>query len=432
VFEFPHAMKPRPIGADGFFPLKGKITASVLQRIYNIPDGTLATNPNTTVAAGEFQGDDAFSYEDMAEFVVKAGLPTTSNITRIIDATGNWINNGGDGESTMDLELLLGVAQGAQVWYFSNPDWMYDFTQYYQTVSNPPLITSISWGWMEADQCSLDSSVCSANGYGNAEYVNRTNVEFMKLGTMGFSIIVCSQDEGAPSDNNIDCSNTDHPVWPVYPASSPYVTAVGATALLDPSKQAKTKDDSPICSKITCSAGTVESTAMPSNAAFTSGGGFSDLMARPSYQDAAVTAWINGTGCRPDQQYWASANRAYPDISAVGENIFMIEQGSITYNGGTSASTPIVSGIMALLNDYRLNNGKAPLGFLNPILYDMAVKTPTAFNDITLGVNNCTAFGVGSSCCAGAGYCAVAGWDPATGLGTPNYSEMLTYIKTLP
>jgi tripeptidyl-peptidase-1 len=51
---------------------------------------------------------------------------------------------------------------------------------------------------------------------------------------------------------------------------------------------------------------------------------------------------------------------------------------------GTSASTPTFSAIAALLNDNRLNNGKKPLGFLNPILYQMASKQPNTFKGKTL------------------------------------------------
>jgi len=234
-------------------------------------------------------------------------------------------------------------------------------------------------------------------------------------------------------------------VWPIYPASSPYVTAVGATSLLDPTngdnKQRATspfsgQDASPICSQIYCSNGTVEATAMPDNAAFTSGGGFSFLFKQPSYQTAAVTAWMNSvnSSCTPPQGKWHSAGRGYPDVAAVGEEIYIVNGGAPQFSGGTSASTPIVAGIVALLNDWRLNNGKAPLGFLNPVLYDMFASNPQSFNDITLGHNACTAFGEDSPCCTTpflAGYCAIPGWDPATGLGSPNYQMWLSYIQTL-
>ena len=76
---------------------------------------------------------------------------------------------------------------------------------------------------------------------------------------------------------------------------------------------------------------------------------------------------------------------------------------------GTSAATPVVAAIFAKLNDLRLRAGKPPMGFLNPFIY----ANPTAFNDVTTGCNN-----NGGKY----GFTATKGWDPATGLGTPNYA----------
>ena len=84
---------------------------------------------------------------------------------------------------------------------------------------------------------------------------------------------------------------------------------------------------------------------------------------------------------------------------------------------GTSAACPVFAGVVAKLNEIRLGgkgNGK-PLGFLNPWLYEIAKTHPTAFNDVTSGVND---MGTGK------GFAAGQGWDPATGLGTPNFAEM--------
>jgi len=86
---------------------------------------------------------------------------------------------------------------------------------------------------------------------------------------------------------------------------------------------------------------------------------------------------------------------------------------------GTSCSAPVVSGIIALLNDIRLQNSKQPLGFLNPILYHIAKKDPTAFYDITKGTNP----GCGTN-----GFPATKGWDPSSGLGSLNYKVLSKVI----
>jgi hypothetical protein len=90
---------------------------------------------------------------------------------------------------------------------------------------------------------------------------------------------------------------------------------------------------------------------------------------------------------------------------------------------GTSASTPIIAGMFALMNNERLLLNQPPLGFVNPLLYRIALFDTTAFNDITTGSNSCT-----SGLCCDHGFYAAVGWDPLTGLGTPKYDIILNHV----
>jgi tripeptidyl-peptidase-1 len=72
-----------------------------------------------------------------------------------------------------------------------------------------------------------------------------------------------------------------------------------------------------------------------------------------------------------------------------------------------------------LINDARLNIGKGPIEFVNPTLY----ANPGVLNDITDGNNNAS---------AGKGFNATKGWDPVTGLGTPNFAKMFELFLALP
>ena len=85
-------------------------------------------------------------------------------------------------------------------------------------------------------------------------------------------------------------------------------------------------------------------------------------------------------------------------------------------------SAPIFAAVLTRLNEEPINVGKAPIGFANPALY----ANPAMFHDITKGDQV-----TGGGGCNGKGFKAVAGWDPVTGLGTPNYSAMLTYFLSL-
>jgi len=299
---------------------------------------------------------------------------------------------------------------------------------------NPPLVNSVSYGWPEELTC---QSVTNANctGMTVAQYVARANTELAKVAGRGISVLIASQDEGAPSEANDYCELDDsHPLWPIYPSSSQWVTSVSATTLIDTSTLL-TKNVAalpPICSMgYTCdTTGSLEMPCMENNTEYswTTGGGFSKYAVRPSYQNAAVNQYLGSSSIIPPTQWFNPPNRGYPDVAAVGDRILIIIGGSISVTAGTSASTPIFSGVVTLLNDYRLNAGKKPLGFLNPLLYQMAAEHPAAFGLITMGNNKCTL----GQCCAygyGANY---QGWDPVTGLGVPNYQEMINYIKTLP
>lgn len=105
-------------------------------------------------------------------------------------------------------------------------------------------------------------------------------------------------------------------------------------------------------------------------------------------------------------------------------------------NGGTSASTPIVAGIIGLLNDIRLSQGKPALGFLNPWLY---AKGFEALGDIIEGqAGGCDGVDLhtnmtveGAPKIPYAVWNATAGWDPLTGLGRPDFGRMREYVSVL-
>jgi len=348
----------------------------------------------------------------------------------------------------LDLEMMLTIGSGAQTAYFTNEYWIYEFALTLMGLDNPPAVTSLSWGWMEAQQCdSLLHSQCTQLGVNPFNYVIRANIELNKAALMGLTVLACTQDEGAPSDNNMDCSldDTSEPVWPIYPSSSPYVTAVGATTIYTPTTTPSFSSRpipqqelfgavgaQSICEIIVCNNGTAEKVAMSADAdtLFTSGGGFSNWTARPSYQDSAVIAYLKSNSLRPPTGDFGINNRAYPDISTVGCQVLLLQNGQWSWNGGTSESTPIFAGIVSLLNDARLNMGKKPLGFLNYILYEMGTEAPDVYNYITVGNNTCTGW-MDDTCCKW-GYDAFNGWNPAVGFGTPNFPQMLKYVTNLP
>jgi len=127
----------------------------------------------------------------------------------------------------------------------------------------------------------------------------------------------------------------------------------------------------------------------------------------------------------PDASRYNASGRGFPDVAAQATGFTIVYNGaSLTNVAGTSCSAPTFSGIVSLLNDIRFANKKTPLGFLNPLLYQTAVNPQAAaFQDITSGHNP----GCGTN-----GFTAIAGWDPVTGYGTPNYANLAKVVSQLP
>jgi tripeptidyl-peptidase-1 len=301
-----------------------------------------------------------------------------------------------------------------------------------------PLVISVSYGWGESAECSSvvnDKPLCRENGWDSQEYVNATNILFMKFGVTGHTMVVCTQDEGAPGEQNDDCSKDDkQALYPEYPASSPYVFAVGSTAIqgsgngiqFSQAHQFPQATLRPICQHYNCNRAELNEVVadLPSSI-FTSGGGFSRLASQPSYQQAAVAAYLQSNLTLPPPSKFNQTNRAYPDVSSIGQNVPIVFSGSYLTTGGTSASTPIWAGIITLLNDFLISHNESTLGFPNQLFYQMAAKQPNTFHKVLSGNNSCT-----EELCCEYGFLVNpnGGWNPATGLGTPNYLNIISYL----
>ena len=84
---------------------------------------------------------------------------------------------------------------------------------------------------------------------------------------------------------------------------------------------------------------------------------------------------------------------------------------------GTSASCPVIAGMVSLINSARLDAGKPALGWLNPKIYAL---NGSFANDVTSGNNKCTR---SASLCCYQGFYAAPGWDPVTGFGSVNFEK---------
>jgi tripeptidyl-peptidase-1 len=392
--------------------------------IYEVPTLTPAEWPETSVGVIEFQGQN-FDPTDLADFGTDIAeqlqvLPANQIINN--DPTNPQI------EATLDIEAVAGLNTATDPWFWLGleEEWLLPtFKKFLANITSHgsvPQVVSVSYGWSEMDQCEINPVECTGT---SQDYVTAVNNEFLKIGVTGVSILISSGDSGANGRTDPDCSLPY--LKPDYPAASPFVTAVGATQMINP--VCGLKNPPPICASTgyDCFSGGDEVAVSYDVASFASGGGFSMYAAQPAWQKTAVSKYLKSGVALPPASYYNSTNRAYPDVAAIG-NAVLIDQGGAELVGGTSCSSPEFAAIVGVLNHYSMKATGKPLGFLNPLLYQIAANTPSAFHDITVGDNKCTEDGCSSSC---QGFMCAKGWDPVTGLGTPNTATLIKAVETV-
>lgn len=367
-----------------------QITPKCLANLYSFTSATALTVGKMGIAGFLEEWP---SKSDLTKFL--SSYQTEGNSAHTYSCTlinGGTCPSSGSGypgaEANLDVQYAAAITESIPNVYYStggSPPWLGSGTN-----TNEPYLEFLDY-LLDLDDADLPNTISIS--YGDDEdtvpldYATNTCNLFSQLGARGVSILVASGDEGVGDtceENGEDMFTTS------FPASCPWVTTVGGTT-----------------------------GNSPEGAWSDSGGGFSSVFGRPSYQDSVVSSWLtNDQTHTAVAKYFNSSGRAYPDVAAQATNFVVEISGSAQLVSGTSAATPTFASIIQLINSNRISQGKAGLGFLNPWLYSSAASGLT---DITKGKNTGC-----SGVISGAGFSAVAGWDPATGLGTPIYSKLLT------
>ncbi|MGH9610022.1 MAG: S53 family peptidase, partial [Bryobacteraceae bacterium] len=426
----PHAIRKRA----GFRP---RFTSSISGATYLTP-ADFATiydiNPiynsgldgtGETIAVA---GQSDIQLSDIAAFRSAAGLP--ANDPQVVLAGKDPGTNSGDqSESELDLEWAGGIAKNAHVVFVNSTD---AFTSVnYAIDNNLGDVLVITYG-------ACESSV------GTAE-IDSLNAEFEQANVLGITVVAASGDDGAADcDEGTDSTPPSVATQGLavdFPASSPYVTAVGGTEFNEGSgtywqPQSTTDILSSALSYIPEMAWN-DTTADGQLAA--TGGGVSSDNAKPSWQagsgvpadglrdvpDIAFTASPDHDGYLVCSGDGASGSKSVPDCT----NGFRAANQDLDVVGGTSAPVPAFAGIVALLDQQSGRQGNVDAN-----LYSLASLSTDVFHDITQGTNivPCQA---GSTDCPTTGpvqigYSAGPGYDLVTGLGSIDAYHLLLEWNT--
>jgi tripeptidyl-peptidase-1 len=356
------------------------VTPQLIFERYNITLGTTDLKVNNTQAVWEFT--DSYDPQDLASFFEQFSPALKGQ--KVAGIRGNFGNQPGtgDAEAALDIEYIMAVGTYSPSYFYNynDSDIFHAFLDWVDDLANdprPPLIHSVSYGEYGGDY--------------PIGWVDKVSNEWMKLGSRGITVFVASGDDGVGCNDN--CTGFQFP----YP-SSPWITLVGSSQLQQ-----------------------VGNGYYEIGSDFSSGG-FSNDFGMPKWQQTAVQYYLNNAKDLPPRSFFNATGRALPDVAAVGENVQIVLGGEVQPVDGTSCSSPIFAGMISLLNGWRMSNGKSPLGFINPILYDAYAADATTFWDVTVGNNT-------DGCCPG--FPAWKGWDGVTGLGTPNFKKLFEYVQKL-
>lgn len=168
------------------------------------------------------------------------------------------------------------------------------------------------------------------------------------MGLRGVTVLTASGDSGVGAPCRANDGSGRLQFTPQFPSSCPHITTVGGTQGWNPEV-----------------------------AWIASSGGFSNYFPRPWYQADTVKKYLDEELDPATREYYEKngfvqfAGRAYPDLSAHSSTpaYGFVDKLVPGLTGGTSASCPVVAGIVGLLNDARLRHGLPTMGFINPWLY---------------------------------------------------------------
>lgn len=390
-------------------------TPTCLRDVYNVNDYTADPNSGSRIAWGAYFNGSA-SYSDVEKYEDLYGIPARNFSVELINGGINNQDPTNTRSHLVDLDALNIIALtngqlpmtqysvGGLPPYIPNADGPTPADD-----DNEPYLALYQY-MLSKTNAELPQVITNSNSDDEQtvprKYAERVCDSIGMLGLRGISVIQTMGGVG-PGTACLSNDGKNQPQFtPQFPASCPYITGVGETNQTNP--------------LITWNI---------------SSGGFSFYFDRPWYQEEAVETYFNNHISNETLAYYEpfinQRGRASPDLSLQGyspDNQGLFNVAPIAPSGGTRGNAAW-AGLIGLLNDARFRAGLPSMGFLNPWLYKYGVRGLT---DIILGGSiGCVGSNIqrhrvipGANLIPYVGWNATEGWDPATGLGFPDFQKL--------
>jgi kumamolisin len=357
-----------------------------LATIYNFPN---ANAHNQCIGLLEFGG--GVEQSDVAAYFRKIGAPAPN--IQIVAVDGVSTDPAADpvstGEVMLDIEVAGAMAGGAKIAvYFSTFDekgFVDCLSAVIDDSANDPGVVSISWGWDENQP--FNNTVLWSPAA-----IDHVNHSLLAAAQLGITVCVSTGDDGSEAQVKDGRAHVN------FPATSPFVLAVGGTTL----HARKGANGHTAITEVVWNDGPGSGT----------GGGVSDITKVPGWQEGKVPRSINPGNF---------AGRAIPDVAADADpntGYLVMSGGQLGIVGGTSASAPLWGSLITRINALL----GARVGNFNALLYDK-IGPAGVLRDITSGNNDTDGLLDGQ-------FPAGRGWDACTGWGTPDGAKLLNALKS--
>ena len=381
--------------------------------------GTTPTASATTVGIITY-GALTQTLADLKTFATKNKLAAVTTSTVKTGGTGRTYGAEDPTEWNLDSQSIVGAAGGAvqKIIFYTAPDdattdaaFLDDISNAFNraVTDNTAKVINVSLGWCESDASGTSVRVADNNIFKQAVAQGQTfSVSSGDEGAFECSTSPISGVGGVPNKGTYTVS---------APASSPYVLALGGTALYTAGtgvySSEKVWNEGLAAIGVYDSAGDSDSTQR----LWATGGGYSTLETAPTWQSSTLTG--STKRAIPDIAFDAASNSGA--ILYINGSTTQVINGNTYYNqvGGTSLASPLFVGFYARIQSSNNN----ALGFPAASIYKYFPTNTSFLHDVTSGNN-----GSGSY----PGFTAKAGWDAVTGFGSFDVTKLNTFIKATP